>query len=63
MSKKKATPKREFTDEEWGMLSAGELLADSDIRFVEQWEWNEKFNCSGSVTGRAAKAFRPRKKE
>ena len=67
MAKKNTRPVQELTYEEIRAMSdeqyneiALEWLAHKGIRIVSPTEWYEKFSCSGSTTGRAAKAFRPR---
>ena len=64
MAKKNTRPVQKLTYEELMALPDEEFLnALVNIRIVSPNEWYEKFNCSGSVTGRAAQAFRPREKK
>lgn len=66
MAKKNTRPVRKYTAEE--LMALPDEQYDKElldwlvhIEIVSPTEWYEKFSCSGSTTGRAAKAFRPRK--
>ena len=65
MAKKNTRPVRKYTAEE--LMALPDEQYDKElldwlvhIEIVSPTEWYEKFSCSGSTTGRAAKAFRPR---